>query len=343
MKGYKVFNPDWTCRGGFQYEVGKTFEEEVTPVCCDRGFHFCTEVADCFNYYSFNPKNKVAEVEALGDISAAANGIDSKHCTNKIKIVRELSWYEVLDLANQGRGCTGINNSGDYNTGNCNSGDYNSGDCNTGDFNSGDYNNGDFNSGCYNSGRYNSGNFNGGRYNSGRYNSGSFNVGERNSGDCNSGNYNTGDWNSGNYNSGRYNTGRYNSGNRNSGSYNIGNCNTGDWNKTSFASGCFNTTEQKILLFNKPSDWTYPDWINSQANIILSNSPSSLCWVNKGGMSDEEKKQHPEYLVTNGYLKNAKPDVQSWWDNLTEEDKETVKAIPNFDAEIFKKITGITV
>lgn len=26
MRGYKVFNSDWTCRG-FQYEVGKTFKE----------------------------------------------------------------------------------------------------------------------------------------------------------------------------------------------------------------------------------------------------------------------------------------------------------------------------
>lgn len=30
IKGYKVFNPDWTCRD-FQYEVGKTFEDDVTP------------------------------------------------------------------------------------------------------------------------------------------------------------------------------------------------------------------------------------------------------------------------------------------------------------------------
>lgn len=33
MEGYKVFNHDWTCIG-FQYEVGKTFEEDVTPSCC---------------------------------------------------------------------------------------------------------------------------------------------------------------------------------------------------------------------------------------------------------------------------------------------------------------------
>ena len=44
VKGYKVFNPDWTCRG-FQYEVGKIFEEDVKPSCCDRGFHFCEKAA----------------------------------------------------------------------------------------------------------------------------------------------------------------------------------------------------------------------------------------------------------------------------------------------------------
>lgn len=28
VHGFKVFNPDWTCRG-FQYEVGKIFEEGI--------------------------------------------------------------------------------------------------------------------------------------------------------------------------------------------------------------------------------------------------------------------------------------------------------------------------
>lgn len=307
IKGFKVFNPDWTCRG-FQYEVGKTFEEDVTPVCCDRGFHFCTRLADCFSYYPFSPNNKVAEVEVLGDIDTESNNSDSKCCTNKIRIIRELSWQEVLDIVNTGKRNTGFGNSGNKNTGNRNSGNFNSGDCNIGNFNSGNYNNGNYNSG---------------NYNSGNCNIGKFNSGNRNNGNRNSDNYNIGDCN----------TGRYN----------IGSYNTGDWNKTSFASGCFNTIEQKILLFNKPSDWTYQDWINSQANAILSSSPSRLRWVHKDDMTDEEKEQHPEYLVTNGYLKNTKPDIQSWWDNLIEKDKEVVKAIPNFDAEVFKEITGITV
>lgn len=341
MKGYKVFNPDWTCRG-FQYEVGKTFEEDVTPVCCDKGFHFCTKLVDCFGYYPFNPENKVAEVEALGDIDT--NNDDSKCSTNKIKIVRELNWHEVLDLVNLGKACTGLCNSG-----NCNSGSRNSGDCNTGNWNSGSRNSGDCNSGSCNTGDWNSGNRNSGDCNSGRHNTGHHNSGNGNSGDYNSGchnagDYNAGDCNSGDFNSGHYNIGRYNSGNYNTGHRNIGNRNTGDWNKVNFASGCFNTIEQKIFLFNKPSDWTYQDWIKSQANRVLSSSPTSLYWVNKNNMLDEEKEQHPEYLVMNGYLENdAESDMQSWWDNLHDEDKEIVKSIPNFDAEVFKEITGITV
>ena len=99
MEGYKVFEPDWTCRG-FQYEVGKTFEEDVIPSCCSKGFHFCKELKDCFNYYPFNPDNKVAKVIALGEIDEESD--DSKCCTNKIQIVEEISWEDVLRMVNLG-------------------------------------------------------------------------------------------------------------------------------------------------------------------------------------------------------------------------------------------------
>ena len=127
MKGYKVFNPDWTCKG-YQFEVGKTFEEDVKPKCCDRGFHFCTKASDCFNYYRFDPNNKVAEVEAVGDIDTHSD--DSKFSTNKLHIIREVSWQEVLELVNLGKACTGLCNSGNWNRGNRNSGNWNSGDWN---------------------------------------------------------------------------------------------------------------------------------------------------------------------------------------------------------------------
>ena len=173
MKGYKVFNSNWTCRD-FQFEVGKTYEENVIPECCERGFHFCTKAVDCFKYYNFDPNNKVAEVEALGAVDT--NNDDSKCSTNKIHIIRELTWHEVLDLVNTGKDCTGFCNSGNRNSGNRNSGDCNSGNRNSGDWNSGNRNSGDWNSGNRNSGDWNSGNWNSGDWNKASNTVGCFNT-----------------------------------------------------------------------------------------------------------------------------------------------------------------------
>ena len=283
MKGYKVFNPDWTCRG-FQYNVGQVYEMDEKPVCCDRGFHFCTKASDCFKYYSFDPDNKVAEVEALGDIDT--NNDDSKVATNKIYIIREITWQEVLDLVNLGKGCTGYRNSGDYNSGYCNSGDYNSGD---------------------------------------------YNSGYCNNGYCNSGNYNSGYYNSGNWNSGNYNSGNYNS---------------GYWNKSSFNNGCFNTVEPTIMMFNKPSEITYQDWINSDARHLLNQIPKNVVeWIWSYDMTDEEKATHPEHETTGGYLKvlDESECGQIWWDGLDNSQKEIIKSMPNFNESIFEEITGIKV
>lgn len=310
MRGYKVFCPDWTCLG-FQFEVGKTYEENVTPICCKRGFHFCTELKDCFNYYLFDPDNKVAEVEALGDIDTESESNTSKHCTNKIKIIRELSWEEVLKMINTGKANTGRCNTGDYNGGNNNSGNYNAGHGNSGNYNSGDWNTGIYNSGDYNGGTANTGNWNIGIYNSGNFNSG----------DCNYGN-----WNSGNCNSGDYNS--------------------GDWNKSNFSNGCFNTKDSKILMFNKPSDWTFEDWRNSEAAHLLSKAQYTFFkWICSDNMTDEEKEQHPEYKTTGGYLKKLDKTkcMQIWWHGLSDYEKNVIMTLPNFNAKIFKKITGINI
>ena len=122
VKGYKVFQPDWTCRG-FQYEVGKTYHHEGSIGLCSSGFHFCERLVDCFNYYSFNSENKVAEIVATDEVIKG----DDKSVTNNIEIVRELSWNDVLNLVNTGKGNTGFCNSGNRNSGNRNSGDWNSG------------------------------------------------------------------------------------------------------------------------------------------------------------------------------------------------------------------------
>ena len=176
---------------------------------------------------------------------------------------------------------------------------------------------------------------------SGLYNSGDFNSGDYNSGNRNSGNYNSGDYNSGNYNSGDFNSGDYNSGN-----YNSGDFNSGDYNKCSFSNGCFNTVEPKIYLFNKPSEWTYRDWLNSEARYLLNQIPSDILeYVWFENMTSEEKAAHPEAEVTGGYLKQIDNSECGfiWWHELSDYKKRIIKTIPNFDKEIFKEITGIDV
>ena len=160
-KAYKVFEPDWICRD-YDYKrngnvIGEIYEMDGEIEICERGFHYCPKLVNCFNYYGFNSDNKVAEIEILGDIKD--DGGD-KEVTNKFKIIRELSWHEVLELVNVGSGNTGDRNSGSWNSGSGNSGDWNSGNRNSGNGNSGDGNSGDRNSGNRNSGDWNSGNWN---------------------------------------------------------------------------------------------------------------------------------------------------------------------------------------
>ena len=303
MKAYKVFDKDLKCRG-FQYEVGKTFETEEIPSLCNRGFHACKKVADCFSYYSFDPSNRVCEVELSGTI-VGEDG--DKQCSNKIKILKELSWNEMLILANTGIGNTGLNNSGDRNSGYSNSGDRNSGYSNSGDSNSGDNN---------------SGNRNSGYSNSGYSNSGDRNSGNRNSGYSNSGDGNSGDRNSGNRNSGYSNSGDGNSGNRNSGDFN-------------------SATPTEISVFNKPCNRIL--WENTKKpNFIYFDLTK---WISFENMTEEEKIKFPKAFVCDGYLKTLSY-KEAWklsFEKATKEDIKLLKALPNFDADVFEKITGIKI
>ena len=286
MKGYKVFNSDWTCRG-YQYEIGKTYEIAESPKCCKVGFHFCEKLIDCFNYYSFDPNNKVAEIEAIGEIDF--DDTNSKCCTNKIVILKELKWNEVLDMCNSGKG----------------------------------------NSGHHNSGNYNSGNRNSGYHNSGNYNSGNYNSGYRNSGYRNSGYYNSGNCNSG----------YYNSGNCNSGNYNSGNCN----------SGYCNTNSPKVRMFNHETEFNFNDESIVRFKEILFDCPQSYEYsdfIDKSEMSEEEIIKHPECEIIGGYIKTiiVEADKQKWWDeDVSDDDKEFIKSLPYFDADIFYECVGVRV
>jgi hypothetical protein len=177
ITGYKVTDANMKCRG-FQFELNKVYNQSGTITPCKNGFHYCLVPADCFDYYTFDPKNRVFEIIDHGDTKTDGN----KSCTSSIELVRELTWLEVLTIVNTGKDNTGLKNSGYRNSGYRNSGDWNSGDSNSGDSNSGDSNSGYRNSGDWNSGDSNSGDRNSGDWNSGNRNSGDSNSGYRNSG-----------------------------------------------------------------------------------------------------------------------------------------------------------------
>ena len=181
----------------------------------------------------------------------------------------------------------------------------------------------------------NTGNRNTGDWNTGDWNTGDWNTGDWNTGDCNTGDRNTGDWN----------TGNRNTGNRNTGDCNTGDRNTGDCNTADFSTGVFCAQEEKIKIFDKQSDLTYRDWINSRARDIIRWNMETTVWVYEENMSTEEKEQYPTYKTTGGYLKvfSYKEAWSNLWNNLTDSEKQEIKNIPNFDSEKFKEITGIKV
>ena len=237
VHGFKVFRPDWTCSPNGntkQYTCPGKFEEEGELDVCGHGMHFCQTAADCFNYYSFNSENKVAEVIAYGDVRTDGD----KSCTDKLEIVREIPWDEVLRIVNIGKNCTGTGTPGTGTPGTATPG-------------------------------------------------------------------------------------------------------TG----TNLLS-ILVVLIQKIMLFNKPSNMTYSEWLDSDARYLLNQIPKDVVeWVYEEDMTDEEKAAHPTYETTGGYLKvlDESECGQLWWGSLSDRRKEIIKAIPNFDAEIFFQCTGVRV
>ena len=95
IKAVKGFNSDMTCTPTddikFQYEEGKTYEEE-TADACHKGFHACELPIDVFRYYP-PTKSIYHEVDMFGEIDDS--NID-KVCSSKIKIGAKINIAGII-------------------------------------------------------------------------------------------------------------------------------------------------------------------------------------------------------------------------------------------------------
>lgn len=92
MKAYKGFDKDLKCRG-FQYEIGKEYEEKEAKVC-EKGFHACENPLDVLHYYPPCNGSRYCEVEQSGEFSKRSG--DSKVASTKIKIGDELGLKGII-------------------------------------------------------------------------------------------------------------------------------------------------------------------------------------------------------------------------------------------------------
>lgn len=109
IEGYKTMDDDYTCRK-FHYEPNQSYSIDEDPIPCEKGFHFCRELADCFNYY--RPTEYIDQTSTITydlDVfkffNVKSNGVTyqlwDKCCTNNITILDECSTEEILEAFNK--------------------------------------------------------------------------------------------------------------------------------------------------------------------------------------------------------------------------------------------------
>ena len=135
------------------------------------------------------------------------------------------------------------------------------------------------------------------------------------------------------------NSGTGNSGTGNSGTGNSGTGNSGDFNSGDFNSGFFNSNEPEVRIFNKQTnkkreEINIPDWCYFYLTV----------WVSHDTATEEEKEKHKKEIEEcGGFLKTLEY-KDAWrlaWDKVNKEEHKKIFALPNWDNEVFKEITGI--
>ena len=83
MTYYKAFDKDLKCIG-FQFEVGETYRIEGKLKMCENGFHCCSNILNCLDFYPSNSR--------FCEVTVGLNMLNDKvkTVTDEITIGREL-------------------------------------------------------------------------------------------------------------------------------------------------------------------------------------------------------------------------------------------------------------
>ena len=135
------------------------------------------------------------------------------------------------------------------------------------------------------------------------------------------------------------NSGNRNSGDSNSGNWNSGNCNSGNWNSGDWNSGFFNSNEPNVRMFNKMTDKkrdeiNIPSWCYFDLTV----------WVSHDTATEEEKEKHKTEIETCGGFLKTLDYKEAWrlaWNKACIDERKKLFALPNWNNEVFKEITGI--
>jgi hypothetical protein len=181
-----------------------------------------------------------------------------------------------------------------------------------------------------------------GDYSTGHQSTGDFSTGNWSTGYYSTGDHSTGDRSTGVYSTGNFSTGHFSTGNCSTGGRSTGNYSTGNWSTSNYSTGHFSTEDYSGFgAFNKPC--TIEEWDSTETPAFIYFKLTEF--VPLDVMTDQEKIDNPSCETTGGYLR-VYDYQEAWrkaWDGATDEDKELLYALPNFDAEVFKEISGIDV
>jgi antitoxin component YwqK of YwqJK toxin-antitoxin module len=93
MRGYKIFEADYTCRG-YKYSVNDWNIHDGEVKVRESGFHFCPRALDCLEYYGYDPENTYAEVECDDEYIVDRDKVVCK----RLKITKTLTYEEFGKL-----------------------------------------------------------------------------------------------------------------------------------------------------------------------------------------------------------------------------------------------------